>query len=32
LSANRGGWFGNNHFLETNEYLVKNNMEPIHWV
>jgi uracil-DNA glycosylase len=32
LSANRGGWFGNNHFLETNEYLVKNNMEPIHWI
>jgi uracil-DNA glycosylase len=32
LSANRGGWFGNNHFLETNEYLVKNNIEPIHWV
>ena len=31
LSANRGGWFGNNHFKLTNEYLIKNNLTPINW-
>ena len=31
LSANRGGWFGNNHFVLTNEYLTKNNKTPIEW-
>lgn len=31
LSANRGGWFGNNHFVLTNEYLVKNHKTPIEW-
>ena len=31
LSANRGGWFGGNHFKKTNEYLVKLNKEPITW-
>lgn len=31
LSANRGGWFNNNHFRLCNEYLIKNNIEPIKW-
>lgn len=31
LSANRGGWFGNNHFKMTNEFLKKNNLEEINW-
>ena len=31
LSANRGGWFGNNHFIKANEYLMKNNVKPIEW-
>ena len=31
LSANRGGWFGNNHFKLANEYLEKNGVEPIDW-
>lgn len=31
LSANRGGWFNNNHFLLCNEYLVKHNISPIIW-
>ena len=31
LSANQGGWFGNNHFLLTNDYLLKNNLAPINW-
>lgn len=31
LSANRGGWFGNNHFKLANEYLVKNGISPIDW-
>ena len=32
LSANRGGWFKNNHFKLANEYLIKNNLKPINWV
>ena len=32
LAANRGGWFKNNHFRLTNEYLKKNNTKPIDWV
>ena len=32
LSANRGGWFGNNHFKLTNDYLIKNHKTPIEWV
>ena len=32
LSANRGGWFGNNHFRLANEYLEKNNVKPIDWI
>ncbi len=31
LSANRGGWFGNNHFKLANEYLIKNGLTPIEW-
>ncbi|SHI84020.1 uracil-DNA glycosylase [Flavobacterium terrae] len=31
LSANRGFWFGNNHFLKTNEYLKSVNKEIIEW-
>jgi len=31
LSANRGGWFGNNHFKLCNEYLRKNNIKEINW-
>lgn len=31
LSANRGFWFGNNHFLKTNEYLKTVNKEIIDW-
>ncbi len=31
LSANRGGWFGNNHFKKTNEFLVANGLTPIEW-
>ena len=31
LAANRGGWFGNNHFIKTNEYLRKNGVNEIKW-
>lgn len=31
LSANRGYWFGNNHFNLTNNMLIKNNLTPIKW-
>ena len=31
LAANRGGWFGNNHFIKTNEYLGKNGVNEIKW-
>ncbi len=31
LSANRGGWFGNNHFALCNQYLVQHHLTPIHW-
>ena len=31
LSANRGFWFGNNHFVKANEYLVSKNKEVITW-
>lgn len=31
LSANRGFWFGNNHFLKTNDYLKTVNKELIDW-
>ena len=31
LSANRGGWFGNNHFKEANKYLKDGGIKPINW-
>lgn len=31
LSANRGYWFGNKHFSQTNEYLKKIGKTPIIW-
>ena len=31
LSANRGGWFGNNHFKKTNQFLVSKGLTPINW-
>jgi uracil-DNA glycosylase len=31
LSANRGLWFGNNHFIITNDYLIKNMKIKIVW-
>ena len=31
LSANRGYWFGNSHFSNTNEYLKEKGMESIKW-
>lgn len=31
LSANRGGFFGCNHFQLVNEYLIKHNSSPINW-
>ena len=31
LSANRGGWFNNNHFRLANDYLSKNGATPINW-
>lgn len=31
LSANRGFWFGNNHFLKTNEYLIIKKKSQIEW-
>lgn len=32
LAANHGGWFDNNHFIKTNEYLKTNNIKPIDWI
>lgn len=32
LSANQGGWFHNNHFIKTNEYLSKNGLTEINWI
>ncbi|MAZ73752.1 MAG: uracil-DNA glycosylase [Flavobacteriaceae bacterium] len=31
MSANKGHWFGNNHFSKTNTYLKNNQKEPINW-
>jgi uracil-DNA glycosylase len=31
LSANRGYWFNNKHFSNTNSYLTLNNKQPIDW-
>ncbi len=32
LSANRGYWFGNDHFRKTNELLISKGLEKIEWV
>lgn len=32
LSANRGGWFGCNHFKMTNQYLSENGLPIINWI
>ncbi len=32
LSANRGFWFGNNHFVLANNYLEENNKTIIDWI
>ena len=32
LSANRGGWFNNNHFKLANNYLLKNKIKAIDWI
>ncbi|MFT7429469.1 MAG: uracil-DNA glycosylase, partial [Nonlabens sp.] len=31
LSANRGYWFGNQHFSKTNRYLQEHGMRPVKW-
>ena len=31
LSANRGHWFGNKHFIKCNDYLVQKGLESIKW-
>ena len=31
LSANRGLWFGNKHFISANNYLKENNISSINW-
>lgn len=31
LSANRGGWFGNNHFITANKFLKQNGLKEIEW-
>lgn len=31
LSANRGFWFGNKHFSQTNEFLIQKNLPVINW-
>ncbi len=31
LSANRGHWFGNNHFQLANDFLLKKGLEPVEW-
>lgn len=32
LSANRGGWFENNHFKKANEFFKSHNIEEIDWL
>lgn len=32
LSANRGGWFGCNHFKIANKFLLENNVKTIEWL
>lgn len=31
LSANRGGWFGNHHFSQANQYLKEHGLQEIDW-
>ena len=31
LAANRGGWFGSQHFSKTNDFLVSQGLKPIIW-
>lgn len=31
LSANKGGWFKNNHFVLTNQFLKQHNLKEINW-
>lgn len=31
LSANRGGWFGNKHFSQANEFLARSKQDTIDW-
>ena len=31
MSANQGKWFGNNHFLETNNYLKNKGLNQVNW-
>ena len=31
LSANKGYWFGNNHFSKTNKYFKEKNIKEIKW-
>jgi len=31
LSANRGYWFGNNHFIQCNDWLIAKGQAPIDW-
>ena len=31
LSANRGGWWGCDHFKHCNEYLSNHNLDEINW-
>jgi uracil-DNA glycosylase len=32
LSANRGGWFNNGHFVKTNAFLKENGLKEINWI
>ena len=31
LSANRGGWFGNHHFSQANNFLESYGIQPVNW-
>lgn len=32
LSANRGGWFNSNCFINANKFLIEHNVTPINWL
>ena len=32
LSANRGYWFGNNHFIKCNDFLESKGLNTIKWI